>query len=165
MAEPALAAAQTRVTLSLLLPAAVIASALAPQPLNRLPADLNPLIQALQSKGFSVRIALPPVKGSYGLFQAKSKTLWISPLTIPLGIVRQTVLHEAVHAVQSCPSGTLTPLGWSAQLNPVVEREISAILLRNYHHSSRVLEREAFMLQGQRDAVPKLVKALQQRCR
>jgi len=149
----------------ILLPAAVIASALAPQPLHRLPADLNPLIQALQSKGFSVRIALPPVTGSYGLFQTKSKTLWISPLTIPLGIVRQTVLHEAVHAVQSCPSGTLTPLGWSAQLNPVVEREISAILLRNYHHSSRVLEREAFMLQGQRDAVPKLVNALQQRCR
>lgn len=152
-------------TMSAVLPAALIASALAPQPLDRLPADLNPLIQALQSKGFSVRIALPPVKGSYGLFQAKSKTLWISPLTIPLGIVRQTVLHEAVHAVQSCPSGTLTPLGWSAQLNPVVEREISAILLRNYHHSSRVLEREAFMLQGQRDAVPKLVNALQQRCR
>ena len=105
-------------TMSAVLPAALIASALAPQPLDRLPADLNPLIQALQSKGFNVRIALPPVRGSYGLFQAKSKTLWISPLTIPLGIVRQTVLHEAVHAAQSCPSGRLTPLGWSAQLNP-----------------------------------------------
>lgn len=151
-------------TMSAVLPAALIASALAPQPLDRLPADLNPLIQALQSKGFSVRIALPPVRGSYGLFQAKSKTLWVSPLTIPLGIVRQTVLHEAVHAAQSCPSGRLTPLGWSAQLNPVVEREISAILLRSYHHGDRVLEREAYMLQGQRDAVPKLVKAIQQRC-
>ncbi len=151
-------------TMSAVLPAALIASALAPQPLDRLPADLNPLIQALQSKGFSVRIALPPVRGSYGLFQAKSKTLWISPLTIPLGIVRQTVLHEAVHAAQSCPSGRLTPLGWSAQLNPVVEREISGILLRSYHHGDRALEREAFMLQGQRDAVPKLVKAIQQRC-
>ena len=151
-------------TMSAVLPAALIASALAPQPLDRLPADLNPLIQALQSKGFSVRIALPPVRGSYGLFQAQSKTLWISPLTIPLGIARQTVLHEAVHAVQSCPSGRLTPLGWSAQLNPVVEREISGILLRSYHHGDRALEREAFMLQGQRDAVPKLVKAIQQRC-
>ena len=59
--------------------------------------------------------------------------------------MRQTVLDEAVHAAQSCPSGRLTPLCWSAQLNPVVERE-------------------AFMLQGQRDAVPKLVKAIQQRC-
>lgn len=147
-----------------MLPAALIASTLAPQPLSRLPADLQPLVQTLQSKGFSLRIALPPVRGSYGLFQAKSKTLWISPLTIPLGIVRQTVLHEAVHAAQSCPSGRLTPLGWSAQLNPVVEREISAILLRSYHHGDRVLEGEAFMLQGQRDAVPKLVKAIQQRC-
>ena len=78
--------------------------------------------------------------------------------------MRQTVLDEAVHAAQSCPSGRLTPLGWSAQLNPVVEREISAILLRSYHHGDRVLEREAYMLQGQRDAVPKLVKAIQQRC-
>ena len=151
-------------TLAGVLPITLMASALSPQPLSRLPADLQPLVQTLQSKGFSLRIALPPARGAYGLFEAKSKRLWISPLTIPLGIVRQTLVHEAVHAAQSCPTGRLTPLGWSAQLNPVVEREISAILLRSYHHGNRALEREAFMLQGQRDAVPKLVKAIQQRC-
>ena len=151
-------------TVNAVLSAALVASTLAPQPLSRLPADLQPLVQALQSKGFSLRIALPPARGAYGLFEAKSKRLWISPLTIPLGIVRQTLLHEAVHAAQSCPSGKLTPLGWSAPLNPVVEREISAILLRSYHHGNRVLEREAFTLQGQRDAVPTLIKALHARC-
>ena len=139
-------------------------AALAPQPLSTLPADLQPLVQALQHKGFQVRIALPPVQGSYGLFQSGSRTLWVSPLTIPLGIARQTVLHEAVHAVQSCPSGRLTPVGWAVQVNPVVEREISAILLRSYHHGSRALEREAFFMQGQRQAVPQLIKALNQRC-
>jgi len=151
-------------TLAGVLPITLMASALSPQPLSRLPADLRPLVQTLQNKGFNLRIALPPARGAYGLFEAKSKRLWISPLTIPLGIVRQTLLHEAVHAAQSCPTGRLTPLGWSAQLNPVVEREISAILLRSYHHGNRVLEREAFMLQGQRDAVPTLIKALQARC-
>jgi len=48
----------------------------------------------------------------------------------------------------------------------VVEREISAILLRNYKDvGSRVLEREAFHLQGQPDAVAILLGAMKQRCR
>lgn len=91
--------------------------------------------------------------------------VWIAPVTIPLGITRQTFLHEAVHAIQSCPSGQLTPLGVSGPLNPVVEREISAILLRNYHHTNRLLEREAFLMQAQPDAVPRLQTLLKQRCR
>ena len=126
--------------------------------------DLQPLVGALQSKGFTIRISLPPVRSSYGLYQSKSKTLWISPLTFPLGISRQTFLHEAVHAIQSCPSGRLTPLGWSISLNPVVEREISAILLRSYHHGNRALEQEAFFIQGQKDAVPRLIQDLNKRC-
>ena len=142
----------------------VVASTLAPKPLSTLPADLHPLVSALQAKGFTIRIALPPVRSSYGLYQSKSKTLWISPLTFPLEISRPTFLHEAVHAIQSCPSGILTPLGWSVSLNPVVEREISAILMRNYHHGNRALEQEAFFIQGQKDAVPRLIGALKQRC-
>ena len=142
----------------------IASSSLSPQPLSLLPADLQPLIQALHTKGFKVLIALPPVRGSYGLFQSKSKTLWISPITLPLGIARQTFLHEAVHAVQSCPTGTLTPLGLKVNLNSVVEREVSAILLRNYHHNGRILEREAFSLQGQADASSLLLKILKKRC-
>ena len=139
-------------------------AALKPQPLNRLPADLQPLVKVLQTKGFTIRIALPPVQRSYGLFQSQSRTLWLSPLTLPLGIARQTFLHEAVHAAQSCPSGRLTAIGWRVEMNPVVEKEISAILQRSYHHSSRSLEREAFFMQGQRDAVSKVITALNERC-
>ena len=142
----------------------ITSSSLSPQPLSRLPADLQPLIQALNTKGFKVLIALPPLHGSYGLFQSKNKTLWISPVTFPLGIARQTFLHEAVHAIQSCPSGRLSPVGWQVSLTPVVEREISAIFLKNYNHKNRTLEQEAFFLQGQKNASSMLMKALKQRC-
>ena len=140
------------------------ATSLDAQPLSRLPATLQPLVQGLQSKGFTIRIALPPVQRSYGLFQSQSKTLWLSPLTFPLGIARQTFLHEAVHAVQSCPTGRLTPIGWRLKVSPVVEREIGGILMQSYHHSNRVLEREAFFMQGQPDAVAQVIAALHERC-
>lgn len=140
-------------------------AALSAQPSSRLPADLQPLAQALEAKGFTIHIALPPVQRSYGLFQTQSRTLWISPLTFPLGIARQTFLHEAVHAVQSCPTGRLTPIGWRVKVSPVIEREISGILLRSYHHGSRAVEREAFFMQGQRDGVKQVLAALKERCR
>ena len=132
---------------------------------GQLPAQVQPLARELQAYGFQIRLAPSPKRGAYGLFDSKSRTLWIAPVTIPLGIARQTFLHEAVHAIQSCPSGQLTPLGVSGPLNPVVEREISAILLRNYHHTNRLLEREAFLMQAQPDAVPRLQTLLKQRCR
>ena len=146
------------------LTALLATAALAPQPLTRLPADLQPLVKALQARGFQVRIALPPVRQAYGLYQAKIRTLWLSPLTFELGIARQTFLHEAVHAVQSCPSGVLSPIGWRFQLPMVVDREISGILTTRYHHGNRALEQEAFGMQGQADAVPKLLEALKRRC-
>lgn len=142
----------------------LLAAALAPQPLSALPADLQPLARELQSRGFKLRIALPPVREAYGLFQARTRTLWLSPLTFELGIARQTFLHEAVHAVQSCPTGVLTPVGWRYRLAPVVEREISGILTTRYHHANRALEQEAFGIQGQRDAVARLLEALKRRC-
>ena len=146
------------------LTALLASAALAPQPLTLLPADLQPLAQALQTRGFHVRIALPPVRQAYGLYQAKTRTLWLSPLTFDLGIARQTFLHEAVHAVQSCPSGVLSPIGWRFQLPMVVDREISGILTTHYHHGNRALEQEAFGMQGQADAVPRLMEALKRRC-
>lgn len=151
-------------SLGFFLSTALIASALAPQPLSKLPADLKPLLATLQFHGFTVHIALPPVRGSYGLFQSKTRTLWISPLTFPLGIARQTFLHEATHAAQSCPSGKLTPLGWQLNVDPVVESAINANLLKGYHYTNHALEREAFFLQGQSDAVTRLVKSLDARC-
>lgn len=135
-----------------------------PRPLSALPADLRPLATALQAHGFTVRIALPPRRGTYGQFDPRSRTLWISPLSFELGIGRQTFLHEAVHAVQSCPAGVVRPIGWTLPLDPAVERGIQAILFHDYP-TNRDVEREAFTVQGQPDAVPRLLQALRQRCR
>jgi hypothetical protein len=155
------------------LPAAVMplpflmagAVALTPLPLSTLPAELQPVVRELQRHGFRVRLANPPVRGSYGLFQPRTRTLWVAPIAFELGIGPQTFLHEAVHAAQSCPSGTLTPIGWRLTLSPVVDREISGILTTRYHHGNRLLEQEAFGMQGQSEAPSLVVAALRQRCR
>ena len=97
-------------------------------------------------------------------FKAKHALSKISPLTFHLGISGQTFLHEATHAVQSCPAGKLTSLGWKLNVDPVVESAISFKLLKGYHHTNHALEREAFFLQGQSDAVSRLVKSLDARC-
>lgn len=136
---------------------------LAPKPLGALPADLQPLVRELQRFGFRVQISTPPVRGVYGLFEAGSRSIWIAPITFELGIARQTFLHEAVHAAQSCPTGTVTPIGWRLPLQPVVRQEISGLLTTRYH-SHRVAEQEAFHLQGQPDAVIRLIEALRRRC-
>lgn len=140
------------------------AATLGPQPVSSLPKELHPLIQELEEKGFTIKVELPPLRGVYGLYRSGTKTLWVSPLTIPLGIARQTFLHEAFHAVQSCPNGVLSPIGWIAQVAPVVEREISAILLKKYRASTRVLEREAFFIQGQSNGQMLVLTELRKRC-
>ena len=43
--------------------------------------DLEPLLELLSEKGFTVKFQQPPKKGVYGLFQSKNKTLWVSPLS------------------------------------------------------------------------------------
>jgi hypothetical protein len=61
--------------------------------------------------------------------------------------------------------GVVRPIGWQLPLNPVVQREIEAITYSRYHHANRVVEQEAFALQGQANAVELLLKALRQRCK
>jgi hypothetical protein len=137
---------------------------LAPKPLGALPADLQPLVRELQRFGFRLQISAPPVRGAYGLFEASSRRIWIAPISFELGIARQTFLHEAVHAVQSCSTGKVTPIGWRLPpMPPVVRQEIGGILTTRYHHH-RLAEPEAFHLQGQPDAVPRLMEALRRRC-
>ncbi len=105
-------------------------SPLAPRPESALPPELMPLLRALKRHGFRVRIALPPARQAYGQYEPASRTLWLSPLTFELGIARQTFLHEAVHAAQSCPDGrVLRPIGWTLPLQPVVRNEISGMLV------------------------------------
>jgi hypothetical protein len=142
----------------------LLAGELDPRPLSGLPVDVQPLVKALQAHGFRVQVALPPRPGVYGQFEPRSRTLWVSPLSLELGIGRQTFLHEAVHAVQSCPAGVVSPIGWSLPLDPAVERGINVVLYHGYP-TNKAVEREAFALQGQSDAVPLLLEALRRRCR
>ena len=142
----------------------LLAGELDPRPLSALPPDLQPLVKALQRHGFRVQVAMPPQPGAYGQFDPRSRSLWISPLSLELGIGRQTFLHEAVHAVQSCPTGVVRPIGWSFPLDPAVERGINVTLYHNYP-TNKAVEREAFTVQGQADAVPLLLEALHRRCR
>ena len=55
----------------------------------------------------------------------------MAPLTIELGIARQTLLHEAANAAQSCPSGAMRPIAWRLPISPMIEREISSITVNN----------------------------------
>jgi hypothetical protein len=114
--------------------------------------------------GFKVRLEQHPQYNVYGLFSLKSRTIWIAPITIPLEIVRQTFLHEAVHAAQSCSPGRPTLLGIKAAVAPVVNQEINGILTTRYDNGNRALEREAFLLQSQPDVVAILIRALRSRC-
>jgi hypothetical protein len=145
-------------------PVQAVAVPLAPKPLSALPADLQPLVRELQRFGFRLQISAPPVRGVYGLFEVGSRRIWIAPISFELGIARQTFLHEAVHAVQSCPTGQVTPIGWTLPpMPPVVRQEIGGILTTRYH-GDRMAEQEAFYLQGQPDAMARLMRALRRRC-
>lgn len=163
-AEPPRPPRLVAVLLGLLLVAPGAATA-AGAPGNPWGPQLTPLLQALRQHGFRLRFEPPPRRGAYGLYEAGSRTLWIAPISHQLGIARQTLLHEAVHAVQSCPDGVLRPIGWRLPLSPLIEREISGILTRGYPHQNRLVEQEAFALQGQANAVPLLLQAMRQRCR
>ena len=126
--------------------------------------DLKPLIDLLIVKGFTINFEIPPKKGVYGLFQSKSKTLWISPITFELGLGRQTILHEATHAAQSCPYGKLTPVGFEFSISPFIKNEIQANLIKNYDSNQYMIEKEAFSLQGSKNGLDLLLKALNERC-
>jgi hypothetical protein len=152
--------------LSLLLAGLILAStgAALGNPALTLPPELEPLRKALERHGFRVLLQPPPRAGNYGLFESGSKRLWIAPVSFDLGIGRHTFLHEAAHAAQSCPAGKLTPIGWRLPLNPVVAQEIQGITTKHYHFNTWLLEREAFAVQGQPNAMALIIRALDQRC-
>jgi hypothetical protein len=129
-----------------------------------LPPDLIPLLQALQRNGVEVRFAPPPRAGAYGLYESGTRRLWVAPVTDPLGILRQTFIHEVVHAVQACPHGNVSLLGVNTVVSPVVAQSIQALLYTSYSHGATAVEREAFEIQGRPDAVPLLLAQFKMRC-
>ena len=139
------------VLLAMLLPAPAIA------------ADLTALQQTLFRHGFRIEARQPPGE-AYGRFISSRKLLEISPLVRDLGITRPVLLHEAVHAAQSCPDGRLTLLALDRQSSPVVESRIRYLLNNHYSQEHQALEQEAFRLQSQPDAEALIIAALNRRC-
>ena len=126
--------------------------------------DLQDLVRALRSIDYDVRFEKTPIPGKYGLTNAKSKTIWVAPITIEMGIFRKTLIHEAVHAVQSCPSGKFVPIGWELSVSPVIEQSIKSNLYLNYPRKNYRIEKEAFLMQAQEKPIPMILEALKTRC-
>ncbi|TCD59238.1 hypothetical protein CWE17_00015 [Synechococcus sp. BS56D] len=129
------------------------------------PAELKPLLAALQRAGYVVTLEAPSARGAYGLTDTRQRRIWIAPLSIDMGIVRATLIHEAVHAAQSCPDGRPKTIGWVWQQQPMVEKEINGLLYRGYPRDRFAIEREAFRMQSHPRAIELVTAALDQRCR
>jgi len=126
-------------------------------------ADLEQLQRSLLRHGFRIDVRQPPGQ-AYGRFISAEKRLEISPLVQELGITRPVLLHEAVHAAQSCPHGSLTLIGVQRPVDPAVGSRIRFLLRNHYQPNRAALEQEAFVIQSQPDAEQLIITALNQRC-
>ena len=131
---------------------------------KKLDQDLQNLVKALRSINYNVRFEKTPIPGKYGLTDAKNKTIWVAPITIEMGIFRKTLIHEAVHAVQSCQSGKFMPIGWELSVSPVIEQSIKSNLYLNYPRKSHIIEKEAFLMQAQEKPIPMILETIKTRC-
>ena len=129
-----------------------------------LPEDLNSLRLSLSEAGYEVRIQKPPMEGAYGLVNKKSKTIWIAPIAKEMGVFRTTFIHESVHAAQTCKTGDFEPIGWNLEVDDAVRLSIESILYRSYPSNKFDIEREAFLMQGQPDAINRIQKVLNENC-
>ena len=129
-----------------------------------LPEDLNSLRLSLSEAGYEVRIQKPPMEGAYGLVNKKSKTIWIAPIAKEMGVFRTTFIHESVHAAQACKTGDFEPIGWNLEVDDAVRLSIESILYRKYPTNKFDIEREAFLMQGQPDAINRIQKVLKENC-
>ena len=126
-------------------------------------ADLGELQRSLLRHGFTIEVRQPPGQ-AYGRFIPAQRRLEISPLVQELGITRPVLLHEAVHAAQSCPDGTLSLIGVQRPVDPAVGSRIRYLLRHHYKPNTAALEQEAFVIQSQPDAEQLIITALNQRC-
>ena len=131
---------------------------------STLPVDLIPLVNVLRDAGYTVHFSKPPLVGAYGATDARKKKIWLAPISVDMGIARQVLIHEAVHAAQACPNGTYEPIGWTVSLPKSVEIKIKGILYKNYKRKNFDAEKEAFYMQSHPQAFMEISKALRQRC-
>ena len=129
-----------------------------------IPADLAPLVNVLREVGYTVHFSKPPLAGAYGATDARKKTIWLAPISVDMGIARQVLIHEAVHAAQACPSGIYEPIGWRVTIPRSVEVTIKEILYRKYRRKNLSVEKEAFYMQSHPQAFKEISTALRERC-
>lgn len=140
-----------------LLPRPALAQAYSP--------EFSQLQQTLENYGFTVTLALPPRRGSYGLLQASTRTIWINPVVFDLEIAVPTIVHEAVHAAQLCNAMSngveenLMPLNLG--LTPYAG---AYRLYTRYTGLRRTLEMEAYTIQARPDRVEYVTNLLNSRC-
>ena len=114
----------------------------------------------LTQYGFILKSGQPPRRGVYGFLHVPSKVIWINPAVFELGIAQPTLVHEAVHAAQSCASGkTLMPLG--LEITP--PKRARPYFLR-YHGHRQQVEAEAYAVQTQPNGIQIAIDLLNQHC-
>ena len=128
------------------------------------PANLRPIAFALEQRGWTVLLKAPPRKGIYGMANSTKKTIWVHPITEAMGIMPQTLVHEAVHAVQACKTGKMTPLGYKPAVDYVVDRAVFNNLYRNYSSRKWDIEKEAFAIQAQPNRIALIMNLIEKYC-
>jgi len=131
---------------------------------KQLPQNLIPIVQVLKDAGYQVYFSKPPISGAYGATNAREKKIWLAPISVDMGIARQTLIHEAVHAAQGCPNGSYEPIGWNVSIPKNIEITIKQILYQKYARKDYAIEKEAFYMQSHPQAFKKISEALKQRC-
>ena len=123
--------------------------------------DFTNLQQQLTELNFHVLIAPPPQSGAYGLINASSRTIWIHPLTFELGIASPVLVHEAVHAAQTCKgNGQLESL--ELEIEPLIYARPFWMRYGDIYRQD--LEREAFAIQTQPNRFELIASLLKSYC-
>ena len=127
--------------------------------------EFNRLQQILISYGFIVKQELPPpINNSglrpYGLMNSKTRTIWINPVVFELGNAQAVLIHEAVHAAQSCAGN-----GKMSLVNLDIEPpQFTRPYFMRYHAYRREIEAQAYTVQVQPDSLEIAIQLLEQHC-
>ena len=127
--------------------------------------EFNELEQLLINYDFVIRYELPPYENKrglkpYGLLNTKTKTIWINPVVFELGNAKHTLIHEAVHASQTCAGkGSISLVDL-----PIDPPQITRPYFMRYHQYRREIEAQAYTVQAQPDAIEVVTKLLNKYC-
>ncbi len=127
--------------------------------------EFNQLETLLTNYDFVVRYELPPHQNQkgyrpYGLLDTKNRTIWINPVVFDLGNAKPTLVHEAVHASQTCAGdGEISLL----DLN-IKAPQITLPYFMRYHSYRRAIEAQAYTVQVQPDSLAIVTELLNKYC-